>query len=538
MRTHHAFSPYFFVAVLWAAFIAIVWIALAGCAAIPRAQNISDSTAHLIASDPDVNHDAVIAAIANRYFENVQVDTSLTSRQIASRLDPFSCYVTRKHYDNDQLEYNDQAYRYGLQYDITLGHVVIVGVFDGSSAEDAGVLPGDEIVAISNSLINGRIYLVPKLFEPDEVRLQLYRASTRKTIRVDLKRQLMPVPSVPMYCKLDSKTGYVAMTGFHNGTATKLEKAIHLLVRHGMESLVIDLRGNPGGFLQEALQAVNLFVQHDGPILTRMSVHAKAVGADLLPISASFPLLPLAVLVDNNSCSASEIFAGIMQDLHRAIIIGEPTMGKALVMNYIPLPNGDNLYLTVSKYLLPSGRCVQRPYKGDTLLGGTDRVFENGENFDHAVDSQIGGGECVAFHATGGTPVFGCEGIIPDVFVSECYGREHPAWLDSALREIEISFLQHNAGWLNETTIDSFDRYFSVPENIVEAVMQRVRILDTSFCKLVTARVAWEVPAIFKCYVATNVWGDRGSFGTWGRHTAIIRRAIGLLKPPAELALK
>lgn len=277
MRTPRGILPYVIVAALWVAFVAILLATLSGCAAIPRTQGISDTTSHLIASDtvasePDVNHDAVIAAIANRYFEQVEVDTSLTSRQIASRLDPFSEYVTHKQYSGSMMSYGDRAFRYGLGYDSACGHIIINTVCEGSAAEDAGVLPGDEIIAMSNTLINSRYDLVRTLFIPDELRLQLYRASNRKKITLDMKRDYMPVSSVPISCKLDPVTGYVEITGFHHGTAAKLEQAVAKLVHRGATSLVIDLRGNPGGLVSEVMQAANLFVQHDGPVITKMSV--------------------------------------------------------------------------------------------------------------------------------------------------------------------------------------------------------------------------------------------------------------------------
>jgi C-terminal peptidase prc len=504
---------------------------------LSRTQPVGAGTPIARFADSSTVRDSALRLIYNYYFESAKIDSSLPIKEIVSRLDPFSWYETSAGYARFMRGMNDQELRYGIQLRSVLGHVILTTVIIGSVADHAGLLPGDELLAAGGYTLFGDDGFANSLLRNwDTATLRLHRTSPDSTWSVALEKARCASSSVPVVTMIDSQVGYVSVTGFHNETAEKLQKAVDRLLLRGMRALVIDLRGNRGGLVHECLQAANLFVHSPDTIMRENSRVAAYVRQHSLVDDALYPTLPLALLVDNASCSAAEMFSGILQDLDRAVVVGQPTTGKSLVMRFFELPNSEKLYLATAYYTLPSGRSVQRPYQNDKFIGGDYRDFESCDNSHHTIDSDLAEAQCPTFKTATGRNMIPFAGIIPDYIVS--HAVFYPDWLRDAVEGAAALYLQRNADWLiNTTTIDSFDHHCQLPVKLIEWTLDTIRAHDTTAKKLLSAQLAWMVPKLIKANVAYSIWGARGFFLLWERNSGTVRRAAELVSKPPSLAV-
>ena len=474
--------------------------------------------------------------IAHHYVDPVTIDSSLPLPEIIAHLDPFSYYVTKANYLISQRRYHDEPCKYGTYIHSTDGRVLFTSIEPGGAADRAGIWPGDEILTIANKGLHGNDSIALHLFyTSDSLDLTLFRETSKRVWHMLLRRAPLKESSVPIATMITSEIGYVSITGFHDGTSDSLHRAVDYLVGLGMRALIIDLRWNPGGYIDEALKSLNLFVSAMAPAITETSVIPTECDTQYLHAQSEYPTLPLAVLVNNASCSASELFAGTLQDYDRAVIVGEPTIGKSLVMKYFKLPDSGRLYLAVARVVLPSGRCIQRPYFAGHLIGGKWRDYASCDNSRHSFDTDLAESDCPIYRTRHGRSLTGLTGIVPDYFVSQW--DFYPDWLRNAVESATGSYLRLNADWLMTTTLDSFARYCKIPEAITRPVLDTIRAHDTTAAKLRSAQLAWETLKTVKAEIAYGLWSDYGYFKMWVRNSATVRRAVGLLSKPETLAV-
>ena len=285
-------------------------------------------------------------------------------------LDPHSNYYDREEFDelktDQRSEYfgigaSIQNYVHGDQAD-----TYITATFDGSPAARAALRYGDRIVEVDGVKMTGKTSLEvrDKIRGPrgSTVRLTLERASDKRIEKVDIVRDAVPQPSIPDAYMLKPSVGYIDMTrGFNYTTTDELLDALDRLHQKGMTSLVLDLRNNPGGFLDQAIHVAEVFLRNGQLILTQKGRNGYRDNTYESHNNAPDPT-PLVILINENTASASEIVAGAMQDHDRALIVGQTSFGKGLVQSIIPLEYGAGLTLTSAKYFTPSGRLIQRDY--------------------------------------------------------------------------------------------------------------------------------------------------------------------------------
>ena len=507
-------------AVLLFVALLIATISLGQSAITANARKSQDSTSV---------RESVLRIIREHYFQEVIPDTTVSIDTMVSRLDPFSSYLTKSEYDEELLYLDDGERIFGIGLQSTGKSVVISSVTLRSSGDRAGLLPGDIVNSINDVVLGGHDGIGnAMLLDRATVDLFVSRPYMDSNWHSFLNKVTCDESSVPVCGMIDSQVGYIKMTGFHLGTSGKLQRAIEKLLRHGMQYLVLDLRDNRGGYVTECISAANLFVHSDRQSVTSHSRIASEGTQYNLDKTAAYPSLPLVVLVDNCTCSAGEMFTGILQDLDRAIVVGQPTWGKSLVMQFFSLPNADRLFLTTAYYRLPSGRSVQRPYTNGVLIGGLTRSFGSCDNQRHFFDSDIAEGDCPAFQAASGRTLRGLCGIVPDYFVSqETYD---PDGSTDPIHVAAARYLRANASWLLSTTLDSFTRFCEIPEKLVESALDGVRTHDTTKAKHSSLEMAWVAPTIIKAYIAWSIWGGYGFFKLWEKNSATVRRATELLR--------
>ena len=363
--------------------------------------------------------------IDDQYVDTVNVNDLVEKAvpQILAELDPHSTYISAKDVQiaNDDLKGSFSGV--GIEFTIRHDTLHVQQVISNGPSERAGVIAGDKIVKVDDENFTGKTLTnevaMHKLKGPKDtkVKLGIMRYGEKKIRDIVVTRGEIPTKSITAAYMLDDKTGYIRIKNFGENTYPELLIALAKLSQQRFENLTIDLRGNTGGYLQSAVQIANeflpknrLIVYTQGRRSARQEYRSDGRG--------SYQQIPLVVLIDEGSASASEILAGAIQDNDRGTIIGRRSFGKGLVQQPIAFNDQSMIRLTIARYCSPSGRCIQKPYtSGDNKNYEEDILarYEHGEFFSQ--DSIKHEGK--EYHTSIGRPVFGGGGITPDIFVAE-----------------------------------------------------------------------------------------------------------------------
>lgn len=319
-----------------------------------------------------------------------------------SELDPYTIYSSEQDVEDAKIYHSGVYVGIGAKMKIIDSKLFIEEPFKGFSADNAGLKAGDEIIkindiALSDSFQQAEILLNGKKNSP--VKVVFKRGEKEK--EVELIRGEEKPKAVPLYQMLENDIGYIALERFTRGAAKEVEIALKFLLIDEAKGLIIDLRNNPGGLLQEAVELVNLFVPKNQLVVSTRS-NIKQYNTQFFtqkqPMSED---IPLVILINERSASASEIVAGVLQDLDRAVIVGNRSFGKGLVQQTKPLPYGAQVKITISRYFIPSGRCIQALNYGERS--------ENGKAQKSAKE------DLTTFKTKNGRTVFDGGGIEPDI---------------------------------------------------------------------------------------------------------------------------
>jgi len=320
-------------------------------------------------------------------------------------LDPYSEFISEE--NSDELDFQTTGEYGGMgaliqEYE---GYPLVAEIYEGSPAQKAGLLVGDQILVINGICVNSvaidKASKMLKGLPKTDLSLKIKRLNSPDTLTFNFKRDKIHIPSVPYYGMVDNGIGYIRLGSFTSDTYKETEKALKDLMKSDAKSIIVDLRGNPGGLLYEAVRVVNLFVPRN-----QLVVYTKGQLKDFNQEykTASKPLntdIPLVVLVDRSSASASEIVAGALQDIDRAVIIGERTFGKGLVQSARELPHNTKMKVTTAKYYIPSGRCIQ----------AIDWAKRNEDGSIHYIPDSL----MKPFKTKNGRTVYDGGGILPDI---------------------------------------------------------------------------------------------------------------------------
>ena len=485
-------------------------------------------------------------AISNLYVDSVDEQKLVEDgiRGMIEKLDPHSSYSTPKEVKemNEPLQGNFEGI--GVQFNMVEDTLLVIQPVSGGPSEKMGIIAGDRIVYVNDTTIAGvkmsKEEIMKRLRGPKgtKVKLGIVRRDISDTLTFVITRDKIPVKSIDATYMLRKDVGYIRIGSFGATTHDEFRESLKQLLAQGMQTLVLDLQENGGGYLHAAVEVANELL-HDGDLIvytdgrTARRSEYKATGGGL------FTEGKVVVLVDSYTASAAEIVSGAIQDHDRGIIVGRRTFGKGLVQRPLDLPDGSMIRLTIAHYYTPSGRCIQKPY-------------EKGKGMDYAMDvvNRLKSGELMSADSVHFADslkyytlkehrvVYGGGGIMPDEFVpldTMKYTKLHRElaaksilinqnlrWTDSHRKQLKAKY---------ETFAD-FREHFNVPQELIDAVLkegkkQKIVPKDDDELKKTLPYMSQQLKAL----IARDIWTINEYFEIMNEQNDIVQRALQIAAP-------
>ena len=375
--------------------------------------------------------------IDREYVDNVNTDSivDLTVTGILDKLDPHSVYIAKNEFEQVSQSMKGDFVGIGVNFYMYNDTVAVIKPVEGGPSEKAGIKSGDRILFADNYKLFGRKITNDTLFSKlkgsvgSDVELTIYRKNENKKLKVKVRRDVIPIKSVDIAVMVNPGVGYIKINRFAETTFNEFKTGLTRLKQKGIQSLVIDLRDNGGGYMEEAIAIADEFLKDKQLIVFTKSKNGSTEKTYATK-AGSFETGKVYVLINENSASASEILAGAIQDNDRGTIVGRRSFGKGLVQREMDFNDGSAVRLTVARYYTPTGRSIQKPYKK-----GNEEYFKESESRIatgelYAKDS-IKVADSLKFKTPKGKIVYGGGGIVPDVFVpiEAEHGNENVAYL-------------------------------------------------------------------------------------------------------------
>jgi carboxyl-terminal processing protease len=460
----------------------------------------------------------IINFIERQYVDSVDraeiIDKGI--QQMLQNLDPHSYYISaselRQH--TEPLEGNFDGI--GVEFTIQNDTVFVVTPLEGGPSEALGILSGDRIVTVNDENIAGIGITNRDVMEKlrgvsgTKVTVQIKRRNQNELLDFTITRGKIPIYSVAVSYLLNENTGYIKVTRFAKTTYDEFMSGVQGLQQKGMKQLIIDLRGNGGGYLntaiamcEELFKGGTLLVYTEGKSQPRKTYTTNRNG--------SLTGLPVVVLIDQGSASASEILAGAVQDNDRGIVVGRRSFGKGLVQEHYEFPDSSAIRLTVARYYTPSGRSIQRPYgEGINYEADFYARYENGELYD---STKIEFPDSISYKTLGGRTVYGGGGIVPDIFVplDTAGGSAYLSSLSYSgiLNEFAFDYADKNRQVLSsEYTSESFKQQFEVTRALLNSLYQYAEEKDLKRNDQDIARSGKFISIRLKALIGRNIWGN------------------------------
>lgn len=490
----------------------------------------------------------IIGYINESYVDSVNKEILIEEAIVSllQNLDPHSGYIPASEFKamNEPLQGSFDGI--GVEFNIQRDTIVIINPIVGGPSEKVGILAGDRIVKVNDSLVAGvkiattDVMRLLKGKKGTKVEVSIFRRGSKGLLEFTIIRDKIPSNSLDIAYMINSNTGYIKLSRFSATTHRETVEAIEKLRKEGMEKLILDLRGNGGGYLDAAinlsdefLEPKKLIVYTDGRKRARNYAYARRNG--------NFQEGPLAILIDEWSASASEIVAGAVQDNDRGVVVGRRSFGKGLVQEQIQLLDGSALRLTVARYFTPSGRSIQKPYDKDVEKYYTefmqrflDGQLENADSI-HFEDS-------LKYTTTGGRVVYGGGGIMPDIFVPLQRAERSAYFNEIANRGLIYQFAfdytdTHREAVKTHKTAERYTKNFRITDAIFNEFV--------AYCKEAGVQPDNEgirtsgklIRMQLKAYIGRNVFGNAAFYPTLHQNDDALQKAIEALSSNEHISL-
>ncbi len=476
----------------------------------------------------------VLGLVSDNYVEKTNGEDLIDGaiRGMLEQLDPHSNYLDPERFRRMQERNRGSYYGIGVSFAIVDGDLTVISPIAGTPSDKLGIRPGDVIAKINGESAKG--IKEEEVFEKLRgergtiVHVSIRRPGETDLLEFDIVRDEIPIYSVSASFMLQPGVGYVYLNRFSATTSTELEDALQSLADQGMEKLILDLRGNAGGYLNQAIEITDKFLPAGKKVVYTMGRLPDANEEYYSTGKGRHTQAPIVILLNHGSASASEIVAGALQDWDRALLAGERSFGKGLVQRQYPLKNGGALLLTVARYYTPSGRLIQRDYSD------RDRYLEEtAEEIDEEASSDTTAAMNEEFKTAGGRTVYGGGGIQPDVkLTSRLRATRTQGQLGNAYFDFANAYIGESKPDLGD--LESFRRNYVVGDDLVrrfESFLAEKKISyepDSLRAEIDLVRLG------IKREMARNVWGEAGRWAVTIDFDPQVSEALTLL-PQAEL---
>ncbi len=480
----------------------------------------------------------IMNIIESNYVDSVNrnelVETAIPA--ILKKLDPHSIYIPAKDLAraNEPLQGNFEGI--GISFTMLTDTILVIGTIPGGPSEKLGLLPGDKIIYVNDSLVAGKnitdqaVMGMLKGPRGTVVRIKILRSGHNELLPFEITRDKIPIYSVDVDYMINKNTGYIRINNFALTTYDEFMKGLRNLKELGMTSLIVDLRGNSGGIMEAAIKIANQFLQEGQLIVytkgrTQPRSEARATG------KGEFETGDLVVLIDEWSASASEILAGAIQDNDRGTIIGRRSFGKGLVQEPVPFADGSGLRLTVARYYTPTGRSIQKPYNNgfDEYYDDLHERFSRGE---FEVSDSIHFSDSLKFTTPGGRVVYGGGGIMPDKFVPvDTSGlSNYFVKVRSSIYRFALKYTENNREMLKKyNEADELEKFLdkqALLDQFIQYASENGIKKDPEGLKLSGNIIHTQI----KAYVARNILDNKGFYPIWESIDTTLLYAIDFLK--------
>lgn len=484
--------------------------------------------------------------LQNFYVDSLDFDSIVETifPHVVKELDPHSLYIPAKDLEavNDQLD--GSFCGIGVQFYIDNDTINIVDVIANSPSEKVGLQAGDKIVEVNDSAFVGETVSNKKVFDTlrgkkgTEVELGIKRSNTKEILHYTVIRGEIPVKSVDVSYMITPEIGMISVNKFGAKTYEEFRTGVAGLYANGCRKLIIDLRGNSGGYMNACVNMLNEFLSAND-LIVYVEGRAFAHQEDRARGNGSFKDMQVVVMIDEFSASASEIFAGAIQDNDRGLIIGRRSFGKGLVQQQMPLRDGSALRITVARYYTPSGRCIQKNYElghGEEYEEEFYKRFMHGEQFSR---DSIALPDSLMFKTTHGRSVYGGGGIMPDIFVPSDTVGVTPYFSKLVNKRVIYNYALDyaNAHRIELNTYKTWDSLLAhlQTENFYTKIAELAKNADiksNSKDRIISKSI---ILHRLYAYIIRNIQGDEGFFPVWHSQDKTVERAVEALEKGIEL---
>ena len=484
--------------------------------------------------------------IEARYVDETDQDALYDAaiNAVLEELDPHSSYIPKSEMQalTESMEGNFEGI--GIEYLVVDDTITVVSALPDGPSEKAGLVPGDQIIYVEDSLVTA---VEERGIDPaslmrgaggTDVHVRVHRPGRAELMKFTITRAPIPVYSVDAAYTIDPETAYVKINRFSQNTYSEFMEALEKhLEEADAKNLIIDLRGNPGGYLQEATKLLSeLFVER-GVLL----VYTQGRNSSRQPYRSSgrarYNIQKVAILVDGGSASASEIVAGAVQDHDRGIIVGRRTFGKGLVQEQYPLADSAALRLTVARYYTPSDRSIQRSYDGDEdYRGDLNRRYESGELTGR---TQVHFDSSLVHYTDNGYPVFGGGGITPDYYVpiDSSLNDENFLQLRQQIAPYLFHYLRAHPEAKDYTDLDALQRQFHPDmDEVVEGLATMAARDYDNVSSDLSRPLRAELQRQFTARLARQLFGASAYYEVYNQRDETVQEALRLMRSADPLA--
>ena len=491
----------------------------------------------------------ILSYVDRDYADSVDTDglADYAVVQMLEKLDPHSVYIPARDREKTDSFLQSDYDGVGIEFNLFRDTMTVVAPLSGGPAGQAGIQPGDQILSLGGKRVSGAHLTTARLSE-------MLRGPRGSSLTLEVRRRRLPQPltltiarsriansSVDAAYLVDEQTGYIKVSRFASNTYDEFKAALSDLRRQGLTRLVLDLRGNPGGYLDRATRLADEFIAGSRKIVYTDGKGEQYDSQTYARIAGEFEEGALVVLVDEGSASAAEVVAGALQDHDRAILVGRRTFGKGLVQQPIALSDGGELRLTIARYYTPAGRSIQKPYGA------------NYAEYSHEVAARATRGELAAadsaqfakgarFRTDHGRTVYGGGGIMPDVFVPRDTVA-HSAYFTrlqahGVVRAFALAFYQSHKAELEALRFEQFNATFRISDVQLAALTAQAEQDGLEPDAAAARRCAALVRNLLKAHIARSAFGPVAYYTVLREQDPELQRALNAVNDStAQLAL-